>query len=198
MKANAEATTVPTGRTKPSFYILLPSSFGTVGVVWSEVERGPTVQQLFLPGEQSVVEGAIQTEFPGSHLRSCPAITQLGEQIQAFLKGEHVRFDLELIALDRCSEFQRKALLAEYEIPRGWVSTYGRIASKLGIPGGGRAVGRALARNPFPIVIPCHRAVQSNGELGGFQGGVEMKRALLELEGVEFTSRAGVLMRRVY
>ncbi|MBE9507936.1 MAG: MGMT family protein, partial [Chloroflexi bacterium] len=74
----------------------------------------------------------------------------------------------------------------------------GRIARHLGVKGGARAVGRALARNPFPIVIPCHRAIRSNGELGGYQGGLEMKRALLEGEGIEFTQRGKVLMRRVY
>ena len=59
-------------------------------------------------------------------------------------------------------------------------------------------MGSALARNPFPIVIPCHRAVRSNGELGGYQGGVEMKRALLEMEGVPVLPGGRVLMDRVY
>jgi alkylated DNA nucleotide flippase Atl1 len=54
---------------------------------------------------------------------------------------------------------------------------------------GVRAVGTALARNPFPLVVPCHRAVRSDRTLGGFQGGLEMKRALLEMEGVEFDSK---------
>lgn len=183
---------------RPPSYVLLPSPFGTAGIVWRETEGGPIVEQLFLPREQSAVEGLIQAEFPGSLPLSCPVIAELGERVQAFLKGEHTEFDLALIALERCSEFQTRVLLAEYAIPRGWVTTHGRIASKLGVPGGGRAVGRALARNPFPIIIPCHRAVESNGELGGYQGGVKMKRALLELEGVEFTPRGGVLMRRVY
>jgi methylated-DNA-[protein]-cysteine S-methyltransferase len=89
-------------------------------------------------------------------------------------------------------------LLAEYEIPRSWVSTYGRIARSLGIPDGARAVGGALSRNPFPIIIPCHRAIRSNGELGGFQGGLRMKRALLELEGIGFSAEGKVLTERIY
>jgi methylated-DNA-[protein]-cysteine S-methyltransferase len=88
--------------------------------------------------------------------------------------------------------------LAEYRIPRGWISTYGRIARHLGTPGGARAVGGALARNPFPIIIPCHRAIGANSELGGFRGGLEMKRALLELEGVEFSQTGKVLTDRIY
>jgi methylated-DNA-[protein]-cysteine S-methyltransferase len=62
----------------------------------------------------------------------------------------------------------------------------------LGKPSAARAVGRALATNPFPIIIPCHRAVRSDGSLGGYQGGLAMKRALLEMEGVEFDARGRV------
>ncbi|HQO79253.1 MAG TPA: MGMT family protein, partial [Thermodesulfobacteriota bacterium] len=67
----------------------------------------------------------------------------------------------------------------------------------IGIAGSSRAVGTALAKNPFPIIIPCHRAVRANGALGGYQGGIGMKRALLEMEGVEFAGDK-VLMLRVY
>jgi methylated-DNA-[protein]-cysteine S-methyltransferase len=183
---------------EPSFYVLLPSPFGTVGVVWRETGTGPRVQRLFLPREQTSAEDLVRAEFTAALPLACSAVAELGERIQAFLAGEHVAFDPKVIALDRCSAFQAGVLLAEADIPRGWVSTYGRMAAKLGTPGGGRAVGRALARNPFPIIIPCHRAIRSNGELGGYQGGVDMKRALLELEGVEFTAGGRVLMRRVY
>jgi methylated-DNA-[protein]-cysteine S-methyltransferase len=62
---------------------------------------------------------------------------------------------LDLINLRQCFEFQKNILLAEHKIPRGWVSTYGRIARKLGVPNGARAVGTALARNPFPIIGTC-------------------------------------------
>ncbi len=88
--------------------------------------------------------------------------------------------------LGRCRPFQRRVLLAEHSIPRGSVSTYGRIARRIGRPGSARAVGRALSLNPFPIVIPCHRALRSDLSLGGYQGGLAMKRRLLEMEGVVF------------
>jgi methylated-DNA-[protein]-cysteine S-methyltransferase len=93
-------------------------------------------------------------------------------------------FPLEMIRLDLCTQFQQKVLRAEHGIPRGRVSTYQRIARHIGNAKGARAVGTALAKNPFPIIIPCHRAVRSDGTLGGYQGGVDMKRALLEMEGV--------------
>jgi methylated-DNA-[protein]-cysteine S-methyltransferase len=105
---------------------------------------------------------------------------------------------MDSIALDRCSDFQASVLRAEHRIPRGWVSTYGRVANHLAIPGGARAVGQALARNPFPIIIPCHRAIRSDGRLGGFQGGLEMKRALLELEGAKVSAAGIVSAQRFY
>jgi methylated-DNA-[protein]-cysteine S-methyltransferase len=180
------------------FYTLLPSAFGTFSIVWQETDKRPKVHRVFLPDEGIPAENLVQMTFVDVSPLSCPAIAELGGRIQSFLEGEAVDFELEIIALERCSEFQQRVLAAEYRIPRGWVSTYGRIARSLGIPGGARAVGRALSRNPFPIIIPCHRAIRSNGELGGFQSGQKMKRALLELEGIQFSPSGKVLMDRVY
>jgi len=78
------------------------------------------------------------------------------------------------------------------------VSTYGRIARKLGLPRAARAVGNALARNPFPLIIPCHRAVRFDGSLGGYAGGVRMKKMLLELEGVEFDRHGRVITKKFW
>jgi methylated-DNA-[protein]-cysteine S-methyltransferase len=124
---------------------------------------------------------------------SCDTVQDLGSHIQSFLKGKPVSFALDQLAMDTCSDFQRKVLLAEHNIPRGMVSTYGRIARHIGRTGAARAVGTALARNPFPIVIPCHRAVRSDGTLGGYQGGLSMKRALLEVEGVLISSDGKII-----
>ena len=179
-------------------YTLLPSAFRTFCLIWQETEKGPTVHRVLFPHEQTLVENMRRMALAGANSLSCPAIKELGQRIQSFLEGEAVEFELGILALEGCSEFQKRVLLAEYKIPRGWISTYGRIARYLGIPGGARAVGGALARNPFPIVVPCHRAIRANGELGGFRGGLEMKRALLELEGVEFSQTGKVLTNRIY
>ena len=180
-----------------SFMALL-SPFGQLGLVWQETDAGPKVRRVVLPNEYASLQGVVQQEFPGARQGSCPAIAELGERLRSFLGGEDICFDLETVALDTCSQFQQRVLVAEHGIPRGWVSTYGRIARHLGVPRGARAVGMALARNPFPLLIPCHRAIRSNGELGGFQGGPGMKRALLELEGIEFSPTGKVLMSRVH
>jgi len=75
------------------------------------------------------------------------------------------------------------------KIPSGKVSTYGDIARALGHPKAARAIGRIIANNPNPISIPCHRVVKSNGEIGGFAYGEQMKREILEKEGIKFQDR---------
>ncbi len=179
-------------------YVLLPSPFGVLGIVWQETTEGPSVCWVFLPADNTAPEKMVEASFPGAGPASCPAIAELSKRIRRFLDGEPVDFSLNTVALERCSAFQRRVLLAEHNIPRGWVSTYQRIARSLRLPRGARAVGRALARNPFPILIPCHRAVKSDGSLGGFQGGIKMKRALLELEGIRFSPAGKVVTDRVY
>ncbi|MBM3293949.1 MAG: methylated-DNA--[protein]-cysteine S-methyltransferase [Candidatus Aminicenantes bacterium] len=153
---------------------------------------------MFLSKAQKPVEQAIRENYPDAQQLSSPAIVELSGQVQRFLEGQDVVFDLEMIALEVCGEFQQQVLLAEYAIPRGWVSTYGRIARHIGVTGGSRAVGRALAENPFPIIIPCHRAVRADGEIGGYQGGSDMKRTLLAMEGIAFAGKGKVLMERVH
>jgi len=179
-------------------YKLLATQFGTLGIVWQPTHSGEIVQRVFLPSPPSEAEQRILRAYPGSRAASCPAIDELADETARFLQGEAVHLNVHMLALDNCPQFQQRVLVAESQIPRGWVSTYGRIAAHVGSPRGARAVGGALARNPFPIIIPCHRAIQSDGSLGGFQGGQDMKRALLQLEGVAFTAASRVVMDRVY
>ena len=100
-------------------------------------------------------------------------------------------FSMDLLDTSVCYPFQLKVIKTERTIPRGMTAAYGWVAQKIDTKGV-RAVGGALARNPFPLVVPCHRAVRSDRTLGGFQGGLEMKRTLLEMEGVEFDSKGRV------
>jgi methylated-DNA-[protein]-cysteine S-methyltransferase len=179
-------------------YVLVPSAFGNLSVVWRETERGPRVYRILLPNEQALVPDVVQGTLSDARSRVPSEIAGLGGRLHRFLAGGAIDFELGLLALETCSEFQTRVLLAEHKIPRGQVSTYGRIAESLGVPGGARAVGGALGRNPFPIIIPCHRAVRSDGQLGGYRGGVEMKAALLEMEGVEVSPRGKVLVDRFY
>ena len=104
-------------------------------------------------------------------------------QLEAYFAGKRRSFDLEL-DWDQGTEFQRRVWHELGRIPYGTTRSYGEIASRLGQPGAMRAVGGANNANPLPIVIPCHRVVQSDGSLGGFAGGPAMKRRLLAVEGI--------------
>jgi len=84
--------------------------------------------------------------------------------------------------VDAGTEFQRRVWDAARRIPLGSVSSYGDLARALGAPGASRAVGNALGANPVPVIIPCHRVIQSDRALGGFSGGLAWKRFLLEHE----------------
>jgi len=180
------------------FFITFSSLLGSFTIVWKEKSSNLLIQRIFLSDPEKKSEKKALDEFKEMENGSSSIIDALGSKIIRFLKGEDVKFDLHLIDLNLCFSTQKKVLLAEFGIPRGSVSTYKRIANKIGIPRGARAVGNALAKNPFPIIIPCHRAIKSNGELGGFQGGIEMKRKLLEMEGREFSDRGKVIMKDVY
>jgi methylated-DNA-[protein]-cysteine S-methyltransferase len=176
----------------PVCYLIVLSPFGELAVAWSEVRGRAKVQRVFLPNRRRSLTKRVRERFEGAIQGSVPAVERLASGIQAFLAGRPATFDLRVLDFEICSSFQEKVLRAEYAIPRGSVSTYGRIAGRIGAPRAWRAVGRALATNPFPIVIPCHRAVRSDGSLGGFRGGVRMKRALLEMEGIAFTASGRV------
>jgi methylated-DNA-[protein]-cysteine S-methyltransferase len=166
--------------------------------MWRYEAAGPSVVYIALPGETAILTGDSEDRAALHTVESCREIDGLGADLRRYLDGKDVPFDLSLVALEVCPDFQRAVLSAEYAIPRGEVSTYGRVARAVGRPGAQRAVGQALARNPFPIVIPCHRAVRADGALGGYRGGVPMKRALLRLEGISIDPRGRVCVDRFF
>lgn len=100
-----------------------------------------------------------------------------------YLQGHPFPADLP-IDLTRIPPFAQRVLSACREIPYGKTRTYRELAAAIGSPGAARAVGGALARNPVPVVIPCHRVLGSDGRLTGFLGGLAWKRALLAHEGI--------------
>jgi methylated-DNA-[protein]-cysteine S-methyltransferase len=103
-------------------------------------------------------------------------------EVREYLAGRRRTFSVP-VDLDGLPPFQRKVLLAERRVPYGRTITYGALAAKVGRPRAARAVGQALAHNPVPLVVPCHRVIAAGGGLGGFGGGLALKRRLLALEG---------------
>lgn len=151
---------------------------------------------LSIPGLSA--EDRARSLYPDASDSSCPEIDVVGKGILTFLEGGDVVFPTDLMAMSLCTPFQEAVLRVEHHIPRGRVSTYRLIARCLGRDKGSRAVGNALARNPFPLLIPCHRAIRSDRSPGGFQGGSDMKRRLLEMEGIEFDPEGRVASGRFY
>lgn len=111
-----------------------------------------------------------------------PAAQRVIAAIQAHLAGRPARYDLADLDLAGCTPFARQVYAYLVTIGPGQTRTYGELAAALGKPGAARAVGRAMATNPVPLAVPCHRVVARQG-LGGFTGGLEFKRRLLALEG---------------
>ena len=109
-------------------------------------------------------------------------LRRLSGELDRYFRGESVRFEYPL-DLRRHTPFQRRILAAIRKIPYGVTRTYGEIAAAAGSPGACRAVGGAAAKNPLPLVIPCHRVVGANGRLVGFSSGLAIKERLLRLEG---------------
>ncbi|MFE4408482.1 methylated-DNA--[protein]-cysteine S-methyltransferase [Streptomyces sp. NPDC056821] len=123
--------------------------------------------------------GTEPVEAPGS-----PLLAEAIRQVRAYFAGERQDFELPL-DWSLISGFNRQVLreLAS-GVPYGTVVGYGDLADRVGQPGAAQAVGAAMGANPLPVVVPCHRVVESDGGIGGFGGGLEAKRRLLALEGV--------------
>jgi len=102
------------------------------------------------------------------------------EQLEAYFAGERREFDLELDLVG--TSFQRQVWEALLTIPYGETRSYGQVAEQIGSPGASRAVGLANGHNPIGIIVPCHRVIGANGNLTGYGGGLDRKRALLALE----------------
>lgn len=166
------------------FKTLETTPFGSVVIVWDVLDDTPKVVRVLLAQTGGTGDERARTPFPQARASSCSEIDAVALSIDGLLAGDAVDILLDVADIESCPPFQQAVLRAEHGIPRGSVSTYRLIAAHLGRPAAARAVGNALATNPFPLIVPCHRAIRSDGRLGGYQGGLAMKRALLAMEGV--------------
>lgn len=159
-------------------FALVDGPTGPSWVAWSL--RGVTA---FVP--QSIA--ATPEDFLEMHPRPATLVDEPPRRLAGPLARavETGRLGKLAIDLDSLGEFQRAVLEKCAEIPPGEIRPYGWIASEIGKPGATRAVGTALGRNPIPVLIPCHRVVRSDGAIGNYAWGSEMKRDLLEIEGLD-------------
>ncbi|HTP19328.1 MAG TPA: methylated-DNA--[protein]-cysteine S-methyltransferase [Solirubrobacteraceae bacterium] len=155
--------------------ILFETAIGTCGVRWSEAG----LTEVLMPGSRGLTGEPLETS------------TGVPEQVRAAVAGMVALLagegrDLRYVALDErhLDAFRRRVYAATRQIAAGSTASYGEVARAIGEPRAAREVGIALAQNPFPIVVPCHRVLAATGALHGFSapGGIATKRRMLEIE----------------
>ena len=159
------------------YYNIFQTSRGWIGVLASKagllavtLPQPIRQQALYLLGEPTK-QAILSPEF----------FSELTKRFQDYYSGKKTSFPDEL-DFSNATAFQRLVLEATRLIPYGETRSYGWVANQIGKPLAARAVGQALGKNPFLIIVPCHRVISGNGSLGGFGGGLDMKRVLLQLE----------------
>ena len=140
------------------------------------------VKRIFLPQSQNrALKERLQKTGPAKQ-RQTRAVLNLCEDMFTYFAGAPIQTPWKLLDLSGLTPLQCAVLKAVAKVPYGEVRSYGQIAAQVGHPRACRFVGTTLARNPFPILIPCHRIVRADGSPGGFSGGTGLKKRILLLE----------------
>ena len=174
------------------FYALFPSSLGTCGIAWTV--RGIVGTQLPDRSDRDT-RSRLLKRFPSALESTPPAdIQRVVDDIVALLRGEDADLSTATLDLERVPTFNREVYDVARAIARGTTLTYGEVASQLGHPEMARDVGQALGRNPYPLIVPCHRVLAARGKVGGFSapGGTDTKLRLLAIEGVYPNGQLGL------
>lgn len=160
-------------------YSIFETKLGCLGVVASP--KG--LHMVILPKKTEIeVKRELEKHYTEELVRDEKGLAKISGKIKDYLAGGKVIFK-EKFDAGGATPFEIKVWDAVYGIPYGETRSYDWIAKKVGSPKEVRAVGQALKRNRLPLVIPCHRVINKSGDLGGFSGGVELKRKLLNIEG---------------
>jgi methylated-DNA-[protein]-cysteine S-methyltransferase len=178
-------------------YAAVPAPWGPVHVAADErtvlaVEL-LTPEPAFVAGLERRLRRVVERGVPGS---STSLLDRTYEEVEAFLDGRRRAFDLP-VALDDRPAWDRAVLGGVAQVPWGAVTSYGRVARRIGRPGAARAVGGAVGRNPVGLLVPCHRVIAGDGTIGGYGGAwygtreqlLDIKRELLAREGVALPAR---------
>ena len=166
------------------FYQIIKVGKDEIGLVWDNIGKRPRVESVYLPHGKEKVSDRIRKEYPGMQCTQRKIPGGVDNVIIALFKGQNKKVSLSAINLKKLTGFQTEVLKQVHRIPRGKVAVYSGIAARTGHPRAARAVGTVMANNPFPLIIPCHRVIRADRKVGQFGGGTQMKRELLEREGV--------------
>ena len=161
-------------------YHICPTPFGHAAVLFQSVPF--LVKRVLLPhSDKQALEKRMQ-EALAARPGHTSEVLNLCEEIQSYFVGVPIPVPWKLFDLTGLTPLQRLVLKRVASVPRGEVRSYSQIAAQVGRPQAYRFVGTTVARNPFPIFIPCHRIVRADGSPGGFHGGTALKKRMLELE----------------
>ena len=171
---------------KNIFYTTLKFPMGRI--LLTRTEQGLSSVQFIRDGSpEKVISSVIENGSPG-FLYNPPAFSKEKTLFRHYFSGEKVDFSSLELDLTFGTDFQKKVWLTARKIPYGKTQTYKQLALRLN-HNGYRSIGQALGRNPLLIVIPCHRVISSDGKLGGFSAGLELKKFLLRLEKAKIPSK---------
>ena len=159
------------------FYTIFDTSAGWTGILGSK--HG--LRRITLPQTSEQRVRQLMGDAIDEAIWSPPFFQDLMERLKAYFSGHEVAFS-DKLDLSEATSFQREVWEATRLIPHGETRSYAWVAGQMGRPEAVRAVGQALTRNPLPVIVPCHRVVGRDGRLGGYRGGIELKRRLLQLE----------------
>ena len=165
-------------------FTVFETALGFCAIAW----RGTRVCRFQLPAADPATAAArLRGEDPAAEPAPPPAsMERVIDRVRHHLAGRCRDFSTVPLDLDGLPPFTRRVYETARTIPAGQTVTYGELAERCGSPGGARAVGQAMARNPLALIIPCHRVLAAGGRLGGFSGpgGLDLKVRMLALEGV--------------
>jgi methylated-DNA-[protein]-cysteine S-methyltransferase len=170
------------------------------GKVYTWAQESPFGKLIIVAGDDSRVR-LVQLhgskkywQHPAEVASKAPEpVGKIAVAFERYFDGDaHAIDKLEVDLTDLNSDFKRKVLTTlRKAVPAGVTITYGELAELVGHAGAARAVGTTMATNPVPIILPCHRVLASDGTLGGYGGGLDMKRKLLSIEGVQLAGKRG-------
>jgi methylated-DNA-[protein]-cysteine S-methyltransferase len=170
--------------TSDGCYRLIETPHGPAGFVY---ETPPfRLKRIYLPlSSRDALFRRMAEDFPLDRLREgdeTEEVVDLDQALSAYFSGKPLQVDWDRLDMGGLTPLQQEVLRAVAAIPFGSVRSYGEIARTIGRPGAARFVGSVMAGNPFPVLIPCHRVVRSDGSMGGFGGGIDLKKAMIEME----------------
>lgn len=163
-----------------TFFFPVETEFGCGGLIYREAPF--VLLQSLLPVksikdlENAVGDAALSARPPRRAV-------EIGRDLESYFKGARAAPPWDVMSMEGLTKLQRRVLEETAKIPYGQVRSYKEIAVASGRTNACRFVGAVMARNPFPVFIPCHRVVRSDGSLGGFGGGLDLKSRMLSLEG---------------